>query len=415
MQTNFDAVIVGAGPAGASAAILLAKAGWSVALIERQRFPRRKVCGECIAASNIALLHALGIGVAFDSIAGAELRRVQFMHGEQQFEADLPAAADEKHLWGKALGRETLDTLLLERAREIGVQILQPWTVESITGVAGDWHIELRAMNSQETAKLRGSVAIAAYGSWELPPSGHPQKKAQRSKHKGSDLLAFKANFRNASLAPGVLPILSFRGGYGGMVLADRGITTVACCLRRDELEASRRKLPGLRAGDVVEFMIKQGCAGARNALQSASRDGVWLAAGPLAPGIRIRASDEMFYVGNAAGEAHPIIGEGMSMALQSAWLLCALLTDRGQRKEIPDQADQREVGRRYAIQWHKHFASRLRLAAAFANLAMRPAVAGLFARLGKSWPNLLTVGAGWGGKTRCSVDPATIDLFRPD
>ena len=52
MQTRFDALIIGAGPAGSSAAILLATAGWSVALIEKQAFPRRKVCGECVAASN---------------------------------------------------------------------------------------------------------------------------------------------------------------------------------------------------------------------------------------------------------------------------------------------------------------------------------------------------------------------------
>ena len=45
MRTGFDALIIGAGPAGSSAAILLARAGWSVALIEKQRFPRRKVCG----------------------------------------------------------------------------------------------------------------------------------------------------------------------------------------------------------------------------------------------------------------------------------------------------------------------------------------------------------------------------------
>ena len=64
-KNRFDAVIVGAGPAGSTAAILLARAGWSVALVEKQRFPRRKVCGECLAASNLPLLDALGIGVAF--------------------------------------------------------------------------------------------------------------------------------------------------------------------------------------------------------------------------------------------------------------------------------------------------------------------------------------------------------------
>jgi 2-polyprenyl-6-methoxyphenol hydroxylase-like FAD-dependent oxidoreductase len=71
MRPRFDAVVVGAGPAGASTAILLARAGWSVALVERQRFPRRKVCGECIAASNLPLLDALGIGDAVARLAGA--------------------------------------------------------------------------------------------------------------------------------------------------------------------------------------------------------------------------------------------------------------------------------------------------------------------------------------------------------
>jgi len=46
MNTDrFDAVVIGAGPAGSATAILLARLGWSVALVERQRFPRRKVCG----------------------------------------------------------------------------------------------------------------------------------------------------------------------------------------------------------------------------------------------------------------------------------------------------------------------------------------------------------------------------------
>jgi flavin-dependent dehydrogenase len=52
MKTSYDAIIVGAGPAGNTAAILLASAGWSVALIEKQPFPRRKVCGACIGATR---------------------------------------------------------------------------------------------------------------------------------------------------------------------------------------------------------------------------------------------------------------------------------------------------------------------------------------------------------------------------
>ena len=126
MRTDFDAVIVGAGPAGSSAAILLAQAGWSVALIEKQRFPRRKVCGECIAASNLPLLEALGIGAEFEVAAGPELRRVALMRGDQKIVAELPAAPHEKYPWGRALGRETLDTLLLERARSTGGPCFNP-------------------------------------------------------------------------------------------------------------------------------------------------------------------------------------------------------------------------------------------------------------------------------------------------
>ena len=106
MTTNrFDAIIIGAGPAGSTAAILLARAGWSVAIVEKKRFPRRKVCGECIAASNLPLLDALGIGAQFEASAGPELRRLALMQGERTALADLPPANHPRHAWGRALGR----------------------------------------------------------------------------------------------------------------------------------------------------------------------------------------------------------------------------------------------------------------------------------------------------------------------
>src|SRR3982751_5643548 len=116
MTTPYDAAIVGAGPAGAAAAILLARAGWSAALIERQTFPRRKVCGECVAASNLALLDALGVGSEFDRRAGAELRRVALLRGADTIVAELPDGESGARRWGRALGREQLDTLLADAA-----------------------------------------------------------------------------------------------------------------------------------------------------------------------------------------------------------------------------------------------------------------------------------------------------------
>ena len=396
-RTTFDAVIVGAGLAGSTAAIQLARAGWSVALVERQRFPRRKVCGECIAASNLPLLQALGIGEAFDAQAGPELRQVTLLQGDRAVTADLPAAEHEGFAWGRALGRETLDSWLLQQARAAGASVFQPWSVQAILGRAGAWQCELRALESAARVRLSATLVIDAHGSWEDLVTDRPKRRLARS---ASDLFAFKATFKGASVPAGAIGVLALDGGYGGMVLADGGTTTVACCIRRDRLSALRSAAPGLRAGAVVEAWLLAECAGVRRALQGASRDGSWLTSGPLDPGVRLAASDTIFRIGNAAGEAHPILGEGMSMALQSAALLCSLLLDPA-GATAPTASAQAELQRRYAAAWRRQFAPRLRLAAVFAHLAMRPRSASALVTLAQAWPGLLTRGARWGGKVR--------------
>jgi len=408
MNTEFDAVIIGGGPAGSSAAIMLARAGWTVALIEKQNFPRRKVCGECIAASNLPLLQALGIGPAFEQVAGPELRNVALMHGERQVVSDLPPAPHAHYPWGRALGRETLDTLLIAQARLAGVHVMQPWSAVRTRGAAGRWRCDVRAADTGTLVTLRAAVLIDAHGSWEALPVGWVRESRV---HHASDLLAFKANFRQAKLAKGLLPVLAFSGGYGGMVRADGDLITLACCIRRDRLEAMRRKSPGLSAGEVIEALLKEQCGGVKAALQGATREGAWLAAGPLDTGIHLSPGDGTFRIGNAAGEAHPIIGEGMSMALQSAWLLCAQLLHAKPGQDLADPAWQREQMRIYAAQWRSAFAARLRFAAALAHVAMRPMLAKPLLALLQRWPGLLTLGAGWGGKTRCAADPAAIAI----
>lgn len=409
MICSYDAVIIGAGPAGSSAAILLARAGWSVAIIEKQRFPRRKVCGECIAASNLPLLEALGIGAAFEADAGNELQKVALMRGASTIEADLPAAYHEKYPFGRALGRETLDTLLVEQARAAGATILQPWSVQKIQGSAGDWRCEIRNEDSRSILELHASVAIAANGSWEVLPCDRPKRRLARSNF---DLLAFKANFRDVNQDNGLLTLLSFNGGYGGMVIADGALATVACCIRRDKLETLRIASPGMRVGDIVEAMLKRECSGVKVALQNAVREGSWLGAGPIDPGIKLRSDDELFRIGNAAGEAHPIIGEGMSMALQSAWLLCAHLVAAKSSSMRRNVTWQRGVSSSYAAEWRQHFAPRLRFAASFAHIAMRPAPAISLLALLRLWPSMLTLGAKLGGKVHCAVNHDKISLL---
>ena len=168
MNTDYDAIIVGAGPAGSTAAILLAAAKWSVALIEKQPFPRRKVCGACISATNLPVLATLGIGDEFAQRAGPELREVALYCGDRVVQAPLPAMPDARHPWGRALGRETFDLLLLERACEVGVNIWQPWTVRAIDGSVGAYRCAIEARPA--VTELRAPVVIMANGSWEADP-----------------------------------------------------------------------------------------------------------------------------------------------------------------------------------------------------------------------------------------------------
>jgi flavin-dependent dehydrogenase len=124
---------------------------------------------------------------------------------------------------------------------------------------------------------------------------------------------------------------------------------------------------------------------GARLALGGAVLEGSFLATGPIHPGIRKRREDGVFFTGNIAGEAHPVIAEGISMAIQSSGLLAKLLIDG--RSEL------------YAHAWKRCFARRIHAASVFAHLAMNGAgrLAGL--ALLRTAPSLLDMGARISGK----------------
>ena len=197
------------------------------------------------------------------------------------------------------------------------------------------------------------------------------------------------------------MPLLSFDGGYGGMVTCDAGRTSLSCCISRDRLEGLARPR-GTSAGDAVLKHITASSPVIGEFLRSAEIQDGWLSAGPLRPGIRLPARDRIFRVGNAAGEAHPVIAEGISMAMQSGWLLARRLLRW--RDSLGDAAILPELQREYAVDWKRSFAGRLRFAAGIAYWAMRPGMVGPTNRLFRSCPLLLTLAARASGKTRLVV-----------
>jgi 2-polyprenyl-6-methoxyphenol hydroxylase-like FAD-dependent oxidoreductase len=399
-----DALIIGAGPAGASTAILLKMAGWSVILVEKSLYPRQKVCGECLSAASLALLDQLGVGAAVRDRAGPELQEVGWMSGDSTRIARFPPCVGGPHRYGRALGRDQLDAILVNRATELGAILIQPGRVRSVKGDLGNFACEIQpsAQDDAEHGRLRITrrvpIVIDAHGSWETGPEGGARLICRRPR-RGSDLFGFKASFANATIPQGVLPVLSFPGGYGGLVMAEDRRLTLAGCIRRDSLAAWRDHVPGTSAGAAFELYLRASCRGVREALSDAARAGPWLSIGPLQPQIRLRKPDRLFSVGNAAGETHPLIGEGMSMALQSAFLLTSYLTK--QSAHAIDAKRMRAIHQAYRSAWRAAFAVRLRLAAVFAHIAMRPVLSSPVTRLLRDYPRVLTAAAHLAGKAR--------------
>ncbi|MGH8120767.1 MAG: NAD(P)/FAD-dependent oxidoreductase, partial [Gammaproteobacteria bacterium] len=199
-----------------------------------------------------------------------------------------------------------------------------------------------------------------------------------------------------------LMPLLAFPGGYGGMVHTDQGRVSLSCCIRLDMLRRIRSPLCPT-AGAAVLAHILEHCDGVRTALANARRDGAWLCSGPIRPGTRRLYEDGLFAVGNTAGEAHPVVAEGISMAMQGAWMLAGLLISRDRVRVL--RGDTRAIGRDYTNSWRRHFAHRLRNAAIFAHLAMRPAATRMLLPLFQHIPALLTTCTRCSGKTTNVID----------
>jgi len=405
---DHDVLVIGAGPAGASLAIRLATLGLRVVVVEQSAFPRQKVCGECLGPASLELLDELGVGTKIAALSGSPIRTVALMVGERTVVAEMPACTDGRFAYGCAIGRDCLDWILLEHARSCGVEILQPAKVRRIRGGPGEfsctyeWRHEGSRTKSADDATqvIRAAIVVDAHGSWERGPDceGAGPAATAEMPPRPMDLLAFKSTFEASTLEPGVLPVVCLPGGYGGIVVADRSRTTVACCIRRATLQQLRTRKPGAAAGLIVDGHLRNSCAGVADALRSARQLEPWHAVGPLRTGFHANGAAGILRIGNAGAEAHPLIGEGICMALQSAAVLAQLLSDR---RRILDFAYVRQVHHAHTGICRKKFAGRLRFAHLCAQIAMRPALARCTGTLLRGWPALLTAGARVAGKAR--------------
>jgi flavin-dependent dehydrogenase len=391
--SRFDALIIGGGPAGATASLLLARAGWSVVLVEKASFPRRKVCGEYLSPTNFGLLDHLGVFESVLEYAGPDVRQIELLWKSTSIIAEMPSPRQGRARWGKAVRREILDTLLVNHARKTGVTVWQPFSVTETKRSGNVFLSKALSKSTGEVFEIESQVVIAAHGSWGI---GELPTQLGRQPAKSSDLLGFKIYLENANLPDDVMNMLVIPGGYAGMVNCDSGLVSLSCCIRRDQLEELRRRSPSEKAGATVYAHVVDSCPGLKSVVNNSQQSGEWLAAGPIRPGIRRSYNEGLFTIGNAAGEAHPTIADGISMAMQSAWLLSSALTKR--RPSALTDSDLEQIGREFRRAWLKAFRVRIRAAELFAKMCLIQRTHLLLLPLIRTFPQILTLGARLGG-----------------
>jgi flavin-dependent dehydrogenase len=320
-----EVVIIGAGPAGTTAAIALARRGHDVLIVEQHRFPREKVCGECLSAEGIDVLEELGIRNRIGHLRPAVLTRT-LLHSTDGFSADLPLP---RPMWG--ISRFRLDQELLNAAAESGVQVLQPARCETI--YPGDRpRVRVRDLAANRIREIDARLVIVADG-----------KGGGRTRD-----LGIKTWFYGLDAPADSIELFGVQGHYGGLAQVEGERWNAAFSVPA--------ALAGKYRGDLDALMldaISQNPVLDRR-LSRAKRDSPWLAAPLPRFGVQKQWEMNVIPVGNAAAALEPIGGEGMGLAMRSA-MLAAEWIDANRGKQAADVAPLRN---RLASLWRSRRAA---------------------------------------------------------
>lgn len=304
-----DATVIGAGPAGSAAALLLARQGWDVTLIEQHRFPRDKVCGECLSAMGIDVLRRAGMAEPV-RCAGAAVLRETWLHAGQGQSArvDLP-----RPMWG--ISRQVLDQMLLEAAVRAGAVVRQPARAESLTApprAGGPAGVAVRDLLTNAVDVTTPALVVVADGKAAL---------SLRPPEPTTDF-GVKTHFVDVDGPRDAIELFGTSGTYGGLAPIEGGRWNAAFSVPAALLRQHKGNLEQL-----FERLVAANVT-LRKRVNDARRVTPWIASPLPRHAVTRDWPANVVPVGNAAAALEPIGGEGMGLALRSAELAAAALAD---------------------------------------------------------------------------------------
>lgn len=315
-----EALVAGAGPAGSTAALLLARAGKTVRIYERSAFPRTKVCGEYLSAGAVQLLHALGVGAQLSRHA-RPVRGVR-LHGHgTNVRIDFPQP-------GWSLARSVLDDALFKAALREGAHAMQ--------------------MRIEDCADGRECARITA-----RLPDGSTDDIRCASVLGADGMHSIVARKCGWAAAPGVRSRFALGGHYSGFSGLDEyidmfveGGTYVAVNPLSDETANVMLVLPQSELerhrNEVDAFAEERARALGGKIFRGAHLEGKRLAIGPLSYRARKLAGRRVALAGDAACFLDPFTGQGVYLALRCGQLAAECIVsgslrtyERRARREI--------------------------------------------------------------------------------
>lgn len=347
-----DVAIVGGGPGGAACAAFCAAGGLRTAVLEREKFPREKVCGDCINPACWPILRRLGLAESVRLLPHGNLHRVEFIGiNGRTISVDLPGGNDAEI----AIKRSLFDQLLLNRARELGADVFESMTVTALSPPdprTEHWTISA----GEQTFRARTLVAADGRNSTVARLCGLlPRTPKER--------IALQTHL---PLPPGFgdRVVLEFRPeGYSGQ--APIGSDELNLCL-----VSVPTKIPALREWAEARFKISRGHS--------------WRTITPLTREPISAGQEALFLVGDAARVVEPFTGEGIYYALASGELAAkAIMLERG-------RGTGEEVAVAYSAAHAELYRGRLWINRLARAAVISPRVASAFLNVARIHPGLL-------------------------
>jgi flavin-dependent dehydrogenase len=365
-----DVLIVGAGPAGSIAALVLARAGARVGLVDRAQFPRDKLCGDSINPGAMGLLARHDLARRVEACGLPMIGMLVTGPGGAAVEGWYPTG-----VIGRSLMRRHLDRLLLEAAIaagarfEAGLRVTGPLVEEAGGPVLG-----VRVDGAPGTPERRAAVVIAADGrrstlAFGLGLARHPRRPRR---------WALGAYYEGVSGLGSRGEMHVRRHGYLGVAPVPGGLANV--CLVLPEVRARS----AVRAAEVSVDAALAADDRLRERFQGARRVTPVSVLGPLAVDAVAAGVPGLLLAGDAAGFIDPMTGDGLRLAMRGGELAAEVALEVLAGLDA-GSAPSRLAGRRQA-----EFAGKRRVNRALRALVGMPAGVSCAALGGRLLPSLV-------------------------